>query len=185
VIPEMTVDLTSLSKLMSFVLRHAPEMFGLSPDEAGWVDLESFVQSIRSQRGFERVTRDDVTAAIGAGSKRRHEVHDGKIRAMYGHSIEQKIEHTAVEPPALLYHGTVSQVLPDISANGLIAMRRQYVHLSSDPKTAWAVAARHGANVVLLKVRAHDAHESGVRFYNPWEVIWLADVVPPQFIELA
>jgi putative RNA 2'-phosphotransferase len=166
----MTVDLTSLSKLMSFVLRHEPELFGLSPDESGWVDLESFVQSIRSQRGFESVTGDDVMAAIAAGSKRRHEARDGKIRAMYGHSIERKIEHTAVEPPALLYHGTVSQVLPDISTNGLKAMRRQYVHLSSDPKTAWAVAARHGASVILLKVRALDAHGSGVQFYNPWEV---------------
>jgi putative RNA 2'-phosphotransferase len=180
-----TVDHLSLSKLMSFILRHDPYTFGLEPDAGGWVDLASFLESIRSQRGFETVTIDDVTAAIATGKKRRHEIHDDKIRAMYGHSIEQKVEHATAEPPALLYHGTVSQTLPDISTGGLKPMQRQYVHLSSDPKTAWAVGARHGENIVLLRIRSHDAHRGGVSFYNPWDIIWLSDAIPAEFIELA
>jgi putative RNA 2'-phosphotransferase len=180
-----TVDLVSLSKLMSYILRHDPYMFGLNPDSGGWVDLASFLESVRSQRGFETVSMDDVVAAIATGKKRRHEIHEDKIRAMYGHSIDQKVEHPTAEPPALLYHGTVSQALPEISGTGLKPMQRQYVHLSSDPKTAWAVGARHGDNIVLLRIRSREAQGVGVNFYNPWDIIWLSDAIPAEFIELA
>jgi RNA:NAD 2'-phosphotransferase (TPT1/KptA family) len=45
------------------------------------------------------------------------------------------------------------------------------------------VGRRHSKNVVVLKVRARDAHEAGVLFYNE-ENTYLADAIPPEFIEV-
>ena len=59
-----------------------------------------------------------------------------KIRANQGHSIEVDLELKSVEPPMLLYHGTVKKFIDSIKHTGLQKMNRQHVHLSKDIKTA-------------------------------------------------
>jgi hypothetical protein len=56
---------------------------------------------------------------------------DGRTRALYGHSVPDKLERTASTPPERLYHGTSPTALDAIRHAGLQPMRRQYVHLSN------------------------------------------------------
>ena len=37
-------DLVSTSKFLSLVLRHRPEVIGLSLDEAGWADIDTLIR---------------------------------------------------------------------------------------------------------------------------------------------
>ena len=62
-------------------------------------------------------------------------------------------------------------------------MTRQYVHLSADTETALSVGARHDAQPVLLRVDVRSAHAAGLAFYEGDDKVWLADAVPPGFIE--
>ena len=59
-------------------------------------------------------------------------------------------------------------------------MTRQYVHLSADTETALSVGARHDAQPVLLRA---DARAACLAFYEGDDKVWLADAVPPEFIE--
>ena len=49
--------LKKISKMLSLVLRHAPEKIGLVLDEAGWAEVEELIQKVNA-KGFE------VTPAI-------------------------------------------------------------------------------------------------------------------------
>lgn len=116
------------------------------------------------------------------GSKRRFEIEGDRIRALYGHSVTGRIAHGASRPPRVLFHGTSPAALAGILAEGLRPMRRQYVHLSVDQRSAVAVGRRKSAQPVVLEVAAGKAYDDGVVFRPGNEAVWLADAVPPRFL---
>jgi putative RNA 2'-phosphotransferase len=126
----------------------------------------------------------DLLEMVESSSKRRHEMKDGQIRALYGHSLPNQFQRTAATPPDLLFHGTSPSFLVDIESSGLLPMGRQYVHLSTDDVTALAVGMRKSRTPAILRILARQAHEQGLRFYQGNEKVWLADKVPVEFINL-
>ncbi|WP_374758290.1 RNA 2'-phosphotransferase [Leifsonia sp. LS1] len=69
-------------------------------------------------------------------------------------------------------------------AEGLRPMQRQHVHLSPEKETASRVARRHGADVVVLTVKAASAFRAGVRFDHRENHVWICEAIPPEFIDL-
>ena len=173
-----------LSQLMSYILRHAPGEYGLEPDPEGWVGVEEFLAAINRQSDFKGVTLDDLQKAMTSSDKKRHELVDDKIRAVYGHSLPDKIEKTPARPPEVLYHGTPRRFVDSILKTGLSPKERQYVHLSRDVKTAGLVGRRRDGSPAVLIVEAGRAWRDGHRFYQADEAIWLADTVPPEYIRV-
>ena len=105
-----------------------------------------------------------------------------RIRAIYGHSLPERIERTPTTPPDLLYHGTSPDNLERVMREGLLPMSRQFVHLSTDVEMAWAVGSRHASRPVVLHIDATAAHAAGIPFYKGNDKVWLADEVPPRFV---
>jgi putative RNA 2'-phosphotransferase len=172
-----------LSKFLSLILRHEPERFGLRLDADGSVPLAELLAVVRRERGWEQVTEEQIRAVVSTSDKQRFEITGANIRARYGHSVPQRITYPEVEPPEILYHGTSPQSLPAIRAEGLNSMQRQYVHLSTSPGQAWEVGRRHSPEPVVLVVRARDAWQAGVRFFQPEERLYLSPAIPAEFIE--
>jgi putative RNA 2'-phosphotransferase len=174
---------TRLSKFMSTLLRHRAAEFGLTPDAEGFVPLAALQQIL-----FERMdaTPEDIQRIVEFGdrSKKRFEIRGGLIRARYGHSrdLGAEVEYPPAEPPEVLFHGTHPNALARIRAEGLMAMSRQYVHLSTTPARAHEVAARRTRRPVLLTIRAKLAHASGVIFHAPEPLHYLARAIPIEFI---
>ena len=170
-----------ISKFLSFVLRHASEEFDLPLDEYGYASVGDIVDIISGR--YRDFNRDELLAVVDADAKGRYEIVGDKIRACYGHSLEVSTRAKAVEPPEILYHGTSGQSLPLILRDGLKPMTRQFVHLSVTPGEAVKVGRRHSSNVILLKIRAREAHASGVKFRAEASV-YLVRRLPPEFIEV-
>jgi putative RNA 2'-phosphotransferase len=172
-----------LSKFLSLILRHEPEKFGLRLDAEGSVPLSELLAVVQRERGWERVTEEQIREVVATSDKQRFEITGDNIRARYGHSVPQPIAYAEVEPPEILYHGTSPQSLPAIRAMGLRSMRRQYVHLSTQVEQARAVGRRHSHAPVVLTVRAHAAWQAGVKFSRPEERLYLSPAIPAEFIE--
>ena len=173
-----------LSKTISHALRHQPWLYELELDEEGWVSLESLLSSLRKEKAeWSDLTQADLAKMIALSDKKRHEIHNGKIRAIYGHSLPGKLVKTLAEPPVLLYHGTTVEAVKIIRVEGLKPMKRQYVHLSVDTETAKKVGRRKTKQPVILTVQSSDAYREGLRFYRGNDCVWLADFVLPKFIE--
>ena len=60
------------------------------------------------------LTASDIAELIAASPKRRHEMADGRIRALYGHSVPGKLDRTPSMPPERLHHGTSPKALESI-----------------------------------------------------------------------
>lgn len=178
----MNKRLTAISKEVSYALRHRPEEFGLTLDEHGFVAVDALLDALNAKNPSRNITREDLEAIIEQSEKKRHEIVDGNIRAIYGHSTAQRIEEERGTPPAILYHGTSPEVAQAILADGIRPMGRQYVHLSTDIETAVSVGSRHAREPVLLEVDAAKAHRDGIAFYRGNDKVWLADFVPTGYL---
>ena len=169
------------SKFLSLILRHQPEKIGLSLDGEGWADIDDLLAKMAAHG--RRLSREELDEVVANNNKKRFACSgDGlRIRASQGHSISIDLALEPVEPPAVLYHGTVERFLSSIESEGLVPGSRQHVHLSADVETATIVGKRRG-RPIILEVDAAAMAQAGHRFYQSANGVWLTDRVPPEFV---
>jgi putative RNA 2'-phosphotransferase len=179
---ELDPALARIGRSIVRALRHAPEEEGLVLDEQGWTDVGAV------RRAFGKAGRplshQQLQALVAADSKQRLELSpDGqRMRAAQGHSIEVDLSAHRAEPPELLFHGTSTDRLESIRAEGLHAGQRQHVHLSPDVDTAVKVGRRHGRAVVLI-ILAGELARAGQVFMLASNGVWLTGPVRPEAID--
>lgn len=178
---ETTPDLTKISKYISFILRHKPEVIGIKLDAHGWADVDALLAGISKKYPLNRDTLEEIVRTDG---KQRYSFNEDKtmIRANQGHSIQVDVELSEAEPPETLYHGTAQRFASSIEVQGLLPKNRLYVHLSSDTETAEKVGIRHGKPVVYL-VDAAQMRRDGYTFYLSANGVWLIKAVPAQYLK--
>jgi putative RNA 2'-phosphotransferase len=115
--------------------------------------------------------------------KRRFEIVEDRIRALYGHSVGVDLRLPNVVPPEILYHGTAWRMVREIMEEGLKPMGRLYVHLSTTQEEARQVGRRREANPAVIHVQARKASDEGFEFYKPGD-IYLISEVPPEYLIL-
>lgn len=171
------------SKRLSYVLRHDPASVGLELGPGGWVAVDELLGALG--RHGAPLTRTELEGVVERNDKQRFAFSpDGaRVRASQGHSVEVDLGLAAAEPPDVLFHGTVAEVLAAITTEGLTRQRRRHVHLSAHVETATRVGARRGRPVVLV-VDARAMHAAGHRFERSANGVWLTDHVPPTYLTL-
>lgn len=176
------MDLNSVSKYISLILRHKPETIGITLDEHGWADIGELIGGIaKTKEGFNMEILEEI---VKTDSKQRYSFNEDKtlIRANQGHSIPVDVELKKCEPPEYLWHGTGEKYVKSIDEMGLIRKSRLYVHLSADEKTALNVGKRHGKPVVY-KVLSKKMYDDGIEFYLSENKVWLTKNVPVEYLE--
>jgi len=175
-----------LSRLLSFILRHKPEEFGVELGEHGFTSISELVKAVSSrQSSWSDLTVEDVLDAVESSERPRFEVREGLIRARYGHSVPVDLGYEPVEPPESLYHGGRKDREKEILTGGLQPLSRNYVHLSTDLATATEVGRRRDFSPAVFRIRAAEAHKAGVEFFKATDEVWLTRGVPAQFVERA
>ena len=177
------MDLTKLSRYISLVLRHKPEVIGISLDEQGWANVDELITGIvKNNPGFNMETLEEI---VKTDNKQRYSFNADKslIRANQGHSIPVDVELEEKEPPEYLYHGTGEKYVTSINEMGLIPKSRLYVHLSQDTETAAKVGKRHGKEVIY-QVAARQMRKDGYPFFLSVNGVWLTKQVPVQYLKL-
>ncbi len=172
------------SKFLSLVLRHKPEVLGITLDENGWTDVATLLD--RMHQEGRPLDLETLALVVSTNSKQRFALSDDhtRIRANQGHSVAVELGYVPVEPPAILFHGTGHQSVENILLSGLEKRSRHHVHLSADRQTAVLVGQRHGKPVVL-EVLAGDMHLAGFAFFLSENGVWLTDQVPPPYLRRA
>ena len=178
----MSDSLTGTSRFISLILRHKPEVIGITLDEHGWADVDDMIAGI-NQSGKYKIDRDMLDEIVRTDEKQRYSYNEDHtlIRANQGHSIPVDVELEKVEPPEFLYHGTGEKFTASIDKQGLIPKSRLYVHLSLDEETAVKVGRRHGKPVIYL-VRAGNMKRDGYAFYRSVNGVWLTKEVPVKYL---
>lgn len=175
---------TRLSKTLSHMLRHAPEAYDVTL-VGGWVNVKDAVEGIRGRvKEFKDLNESDLLDMIQNGGGGRFEVADGRVRALYGHSLQAELERSPSTPPEVLYHGTTQEAAQEILRVGIKPMSRQQVHMGASRDEAFRVGHRHSKQPIILVVEAGRAHQAGIQFYPGNGKVWTADVIPPEFVRL-
>lgn len=172
----------NLSKFLSLVLRHQPDLIGLSLDKEGWASVAELIEKSKTAgKGFDL---EELKQMVADNDKQRFKLNEDctKIRANQGHSIEIDINLPPTTPPEFLYHGTATRFLGDIRKTGLQKMSRQHVHLSADKITAEKVGSRHGVPHILV-VKSGDMHRAGFVFFLSENGVWLTEQVPTEYFD--
>lgn len=166
---------------MSLILRHKPEVIGISLDEHGWANVDELITGIAKTQDFNMDILEEI---VREDEKQRYSFNEDKtlIRANQGHSIPVDVELEVLEPPAELWHGTGEKYVASIDEQGLIPKSRLYVHLSKDKDAAVKVGKRHG-NPVLYIVKAGEMYRDGYQFYLSKNGVWLTKQVPVKYLE--
>jgi len=171
----------SVSKFLSLILRHQPEVIGITLDENGWTDVDELIAKMNANG--HRISFDQLEEVVETNDKQRFAFSDdyNKIRASQGHSVNISLGLDPQEPPEYLYHGTVARFLDSIRKEGLQRMSRQHLHLSRDRETAVKVGSRRGIPVIL-NISSGAMHKDGFLFYLSDNGVWLTDHVPAKYI---
>ncbi|HEU4388270.1 MAG TPA: RNA 2'-phosphotransferase [Blastocatellia bacterium] len=172
---------TRTSKFLSLVLRHRPQMIGISLDDAGWVPVAELLKACAAHGVV--LTEQQLRDVVENNDKKRFALSDdgSMIRASQGHSVNVELGYEPAVPPESLYHGTVEKFVSSIERNGLIKGKRHHVHLSPDIATATKVGGRRGKPVVL-EIKAGEMHRAGIEFFVSANGVWLTEQVPPGYI---
>ncbi|MCH2045501.1 MAG: RNA 2'-phosphotransferase [Saprospiraceae bacterium] len=172
-----------ISKFLSLLLRHKPELLNLDIDAQGWVNTQELIQKCQEENPRLNLTMENLTIVVDSNAKKRFAFNTdkSKIRASQGHSIPIDLGYQPKVPPTILYHGTASRFLESILSKGLEKGNRHHVHLSKDIATALQVGQRHG-KPILLEISALRMYEQGYTFFISENGVWLTDHVPTDFI---
>ncbi len=153
-------------------------------DQDGWVDIHAVISgAAASGRQLDMAL---LQAVVAQSDKQRFTLSDDglRIRAAQGHSTPTvALQHQALRPPQMLYHGTATRFLEAILAQGLQPGQRHHVHVSADPQTATTVGARHGTPVAL-GVHSLQMHDAGFGFFQADNGVWLTPHVPPNYLHV-
>jgi putative RNA 2'-phosphotransferase len=168
------------SRFIALILRHKPEVIGISLDEHGWASVPELIAGVSRTRHLDMAILERIVAE---DEKQRYAFNSDKtlIRANQGHSVPVDVELEEVVPPEILYHGTGEKFVSSIDEKGLTSQSRLYVHLSRDVKTATKVGGRHGRPVVY-EVTSGKMHGDGFKFFLSVNNVWLTKVVPREYL---
>lgn len=173
----------TLSRFLSYVLRHDPADAGIDLTRSGWAALDVVVAAAAER--YDWADEAGVAAVVAADPKGRFEVDDGRIRATYGHSVDVELATTDHPVPDVLYHGTDPDAVSKIRREGLRPMSRQLVHLSDTESEALDVGGRHAARPALLRVDAAAMLADGNEITKRGRHVYTTEYVPPEFISRA
>jgi putative RNA 2'-phosphotransferase len=180
-ISENKID--SISKRLSYILRHNPKRFKVCLDEKGWANLDDVLDGLRSFGDIIDLEKEDLLNMVSKQRKARFNIYNNKIKANYGHTIFIK-EMDVVMPPDVLYHGTARRYLISILRNGLIRMQRQYVHLSVDLDIAIETGKRKDRTPSIIQIDSKTAYQEGILFYKGSDRILLSENLLPKYLKI-
>lgn len=93
--------LERISKFISMILRHRPEVIGITLDEHGWANVNELIKGINETGEEVEFSKATLEKIVKTDKKQRYSFSHDKtlIRANQGHSIPVDVELEKKEPP--------------------------------------------------------------------------------------
>lgn len=175
----------SISKSLSFWLRHKPEDIGITIHSNGWASVSELIEKASDKFPM---TLEEIKYVVENQNpeKRRLTLSEdlSEIKANQGHSIDVVLEFDEVVPPQILFHGAPIGVIDQIMKEGLKKMNRHACHLSKDIETAKEVANRRSGEKVIFKIEAMRMRADGYKIFISDNGVYLTEEVPSNYISI-
>lgn len=109
-----------------------------------------------------------------------------KIRCLHGHSLDHVSVELEEQYPinGFLLHRPATKSLDSIMKEGLLPMKRKYVHLTESIDMAKFVGSRYDSNPVILKIDTEAMQSDGVKIFRSGSDVWLTENVSSKYIKI-
>jgi len=176
-------ELDHLGRILTGILRHFPDRYGLTMEPHGWVSLPAIVRAI-SQRhpAYHWLRVQHLVAIAETDAKGRYEVRDDRVRATYGHTVEVELDLPTENIPDHLYFHVTPEEATIVLEVGLKPSDRKRVHLSKTAEDARAAGAVRTPEPVILEVDIRKAQAGGLIVMRAGKTVFLVDQVPADYL---
>jgi putative RNA 2'-phosphotransferase len=177
-------ELDHLGRVMTGVLRHFPEKYGLAVDTHGWIPLPKLVEAIgRQHRGYAHWLRIHHLIAIAESDpKGRYEVKDDQIRATYAHTVDVELDLPTDQIPDQLFFPVTPEEAALVLEVGLKPSDRKMVHLSRTSEDARSAGQVRTPAPVILVIETVPARAAGHVIMRAGKTVFLVPQVPSEFL---
>lgn len=176
-------ELDHLGRVMTGILRHFPDKYGLEIDAQGWISLPDLVKGIaQHHRGYHWLRPHHLIAIAQSDAKGRYEIRGDRIRATYGHTVEVALDLPTENIPDLLFFPVTTEESAIVLEVGLKPSDRKKVHLSRTAGDARTAGSVRTPEPVILSIDAHQAREDGLVIMQAGKTVFLVDQVPAKYL---
>ncbi len=179
-------EIDRVGRMMAGILRHFPERFDLTMDGRGWVDLEEFVNNVKSQRrDFGRwLRKEHIVALVDTDEKGRYQIDGGMIRATYAHSVDVNLDDLPEAETDHLYFPVSEEELDLVLESGLRPSDRNMIHLSASPEKAYSAGRVHNHDPIILEIDVAKASHAGNFIFRAGKTVYVTDAVEPEHLKV-
>jgi putative RNA 2'-phosphotransferase len=176
-------ELDHLGRILTGILRHFPDRYGLTIDERGWISLPQIVRAISQKHpAYHWLRTQHLVAIAETDPKGRYEVRDDRIRATYAHTVEVDLDLPTENIPDHLYYPVTEEEAAIVLEVGLKPSDRKRVHLSKTALDAHSAGSVRRPQPVILEVDAKRARADGIVIMQAGKTVFLVEKVPPEYL---
>jgi len=172
----------NLSRLMSYILGNRPDEFGLVPDKEGYITTKEFLKAINEEPNMAYVRESHVREVLLDERDGTFEIDGKKMRSTKRNFCPVNKGRDLASLPKILFKGVRRKAYPYILKSGLLPGSKEHVVMTKDRDLAVRIARRLDQEPIIIEIRAGTAIENGITFYPFGDSLYLADMVPVQFI---
>jgi putative RNA 2'-phosphotransferase len=144
-------ELDHLGRVLTGILRHFPDRYGLEMDPHGWIPLPAIVRAISQKHpAYHWLRPVHLVAIVETDAKGRYEIRDDRVRATYGHTVEVDLDLPTDQIPDRLFFPVTPEEVPIVLEVGLKPSDRKRVHLSRTADDARAAGSMRSKEPVIL-----------------------------------
>jgi putative RNA 2'-phosphotransferase len=175
-------QLEDLAKVLTYLLCHRPDEFGVVLDHDGFVPLKQLLPALAGERGWGHVRRHHLEQLAGLLHPPLFEMAEDRIRGLVPGPAH--LRRDGEDPPALLYTAITPKAHERVFESGLKAPPGQELLLARTREAALKMGRRRSPEPVLVTVQAQAAARQGVYFQGYGEEFFLTLEIPRKFLQL-
>jgi putative RNA 2'-phosphotransferase len=175
-------QLESLARMLTYILSHRPDEFGLVLSEEGYVPIKQLLQALAAEPGWGFVRRLHLEQVAGL-SPGALEIVGDRIRALAPEPAQ--LRHPPGEtPPTLLYAAIPPKAHARVWQEGLKPPLDRELVLAASPELALKLGRRRAPDPILITIQAQAASRRQISFTGYGESLYLAPALPRDLLQL-
>jgi putative RNA 2'-phosphotransferase len=176
-------QLEALSRMLTYILCHRPDEFGLVLSEEGFTPIKRLLQALAAEPGWGHVRRHHLEQLVGLLQPPSFEIVADQIRGLKPGPAHLR-RPPGETPPTLLYAAIPPKAHAAVAEHGLRPPPGQELVLAASPEAVIKLARRRSPEPILVTVQARAAAQAGMVFQGYGENLFLASALPREFLQV-
>jgi putative RNA 2'-phosphotransferase len=181
--PRLPRQLEGLARMLTFILGHRPDEFGLVLSDDGFVPIKPLLVALAAEPGWGFVRRHHLDQVVGLITPPAFEMVGERIRSLIPGPPALR-RPPGQTPPALLYLAIPPKAHPRVWEEGLRPPLERELVLAATPELALKLGRRRAPEPIMVTVQAQAAARRGISLTGYGEGLYLAPALPRDLLQL-